>query len=95
MSHHSSKSETHSRSTKPAINHTLPAALKNVPLLTSEEAAYHLKVTPHTLNVWRCTGRYPLPFVKIGRCVRYRLDDIQQFIAQCRYTQQKQHEDDV
>ena len=40
-------------------------------LLTDEEAAKILGVTPGTLQVWRSTGRYKLPFVKVGRNVRY------------------------
>ena len=51
-------------------------------LLTTQEAAHYLKVTSHTLTVWRCTQRYPLPYVKIGRRVRYRLQDLQKFIEQ-------------
>jgi hypothetical protein len=31
-----------------------------------------LYVKPSTLEVWRSTGRYDLPFEKIGRKVRYR-----------------------
>lgn len=30
-----------------------------------------LGVSPGTLSVWRSTGRYSLPFVKVGRNVRY------------------------
>lgn len=33
-------------------------------------------VATSTLAVWRCTGRYDLPFLKIGRNVRYRLGDV-------------------
>jgi hypothetical protein len=40
-------------------------------LLTGDEAAKILDVTPGTLQVWRSTGRYKLPFVKVGRNVRY------------------------
>jgi len=40
-------------------------------LLTGDEAAKILDVTPGTLQVWRSTGRYTLPFVKVGRNVRY------------------------
>lgn len=50
-------------------------------LLTAEQAAELLTVSTGTLNVWRCTGRYKLPFVKIGRCVRYQLADIEAFIV--------------
>ena len=50
------------------------------PLLTPEESANLLRVSPGTLAVWRTTGRYNLPFVKCGGRVRYRLTDIQAFI---------------
>lgn len=49
-------------------------------LLTPEQAAELLTITVGTLGVWRSTRRYPLPFVKIGRSVRYRLGDVQAFI---------------
>jgi hypothetical protein len=35
-----------------------------------------------TLANWRSAGRYPeLRWVKMGRLVRYRLEDIEEFIA--------------
>lgn len=40
-------------------------------LLTDDETAKIVGVTPGTLQVWRSTGRYKLPFVKVGRNVRY------------------------
>ncbi|HHJ39136.1 MAG: excisionase [Methylothermaceae bacteria B42] len=49
-------------------------------LLSPEEAAAILNVAPGTLMVWRCTGRYNLPYVKVGRLVRYRMEDIEAFI---------------
>ena len=45
-------------------------------LLDEKQAAEHLTVSPGTLSVWRSTGRYNLPFVKVGRMVRYRLTDL-------------------
>ena len=45
-------------------------------LLTTDEAASFLGVTPGTLMVWRCVARYRLPFVKIGRTVRYDENDL-------------------
>lgn len=54
----------------------------NQNLLTPTQAADILGVTIGTLAVWRCTARYPLPFVKIGRRVKYRLSDINNFIEQ-------------
>ena len=49
-------------------------------LLTPDDAAKMLGVEPGTLAVWRCTRRYPLPWVKVGRCVRYRPEDVAAFI---------------
>jgi excisionase family DNA binding protein len=49
-------------------------------LLTEDEAAEVLGVTPQTLSVWRCTKRYPLAFIKAGRLVRYRQKDLEKFI---------------
>ena len=45
-------------------------------LLDEKQAAEYLTVSPGTLSVWRSTGRYSLPFVKVGRRVRYRLSDL-------------------
>ena len=41
------------------------------PLLTPAETAGLLGVTVGTLQVWRTTKRYPLPYVKMGRRVMY------------------------
>jgi len=48
--------------------------------LTSTEVANILGVTEGTLAVWRCTKRYCLPFVKIGRKIFYRSEDVQAFV---------------
>lgn len=45
-------------------------------LLDENSAAALLDVSPGTLSVWRSTGRYNLPFLKIGRKVRYRHSDL-------------------
>ena len=50
-------------------------------LLTTQEAAELLDVSPQTLEVWRCTKRYPLAYTKIGRNVRYSRSAILAFIA--------------
>ncbi|WP_418358455.1 helix-turn-helix domain-containing protein [Shewanella basaltis] len=49
-------------------------------LLTPAEVARHLGVTAGTLSVWRCTGRYPLNFIKVGRRVMYRQSDVENFV---------------
>jgi hypothetical protein len=48
--------------------------------LTPSETAAILGIKSETLSVWRCTRRYALPFVKIGKKVFYRGADIQKFI---------------
>ena len=64
--------------------------MRNSDLLTAPEAAELLGVTVGTLSVWRCTGRYSIPFVKIGRSVKYRRDAIERFIESrtCTHTGQ-------
>ncbi len=59
---------------------TLTAPLAN-PLLTPEQAAEYLGVQPQTLNLWRCTGRYSLPFIKCGRLVKYRRADLDAWLT--------------
>lgn len=49
-------------------------------LLTDIQAAEALTTEPTTLAIWRTTGRYSLPYVKIGRLVRYRVGDLKAFI---------------
>jgi len=50
-------------------------------LLTAAEAAKLLRTTPGTLAQWRFHQRYPaLRWVKIGASVRYKENDIRNFI---------------
>jgi hypothetical protein len=42
---------------------------------------YDLGIKAQTLATWATTSRYPLPFVKVGRCVRYRRRDLDAFRA--------------
>ncbi len=51
------------------------------PKLNTEEAAEYLGVAPATLPTWRCTGRYVLPYLKIGRKIYYLKSDLDHFIA--------------
>ncbi|PQO21991.1 DNA-binding protein [Rhodobacteraceae bacterium WD3A24] len=48
-------------------------------LLTPAAVADRLGVSTATLSTWRCTKRYPLAYVKVGRLVRYRLSDVEAF----------------
>lgn len=50
-------------------------------LLDPTEAAAFLGVAgPHVLAVWRSTKRYPIPYIKVGKCVRYAIDDLVAFL---------------
>lgn len=47
----------------------------------TKEAAKLLRVTPGTLNTWRCSGRGPA-YTKMGRHVLYSKDALLEFIRQ-------------
>ena len=50
-------------------------------LLTEGEVAAFLKLTKRALQAWRCRGYGP-PFVRIsGRAIRYRRQDVSQWIG--------------
>jgi len=49
--------------------------------MTPNEVAEYLGVSTETLNVWRCTKRYNLPYIKAGRLVRYRAEDVETFVT--------------
>lgn len=51
-------------------------------LLDDAHAAKILGVAAKTLPVWRSTRRVEIPYVKIGRLVRYRMADLQHFITE-------------
>ena len=49
----------------------MPHPAEQIELLTPAQMARLLGVSVGTLAVWRCTKRYPLPYIKVGRSVRY------------------------
>ena len=49
-------------------------------LRNNVEAAKILGVQPNTLDIWRSTKRYPLPYIKVGRLVRYRQSALDAFL---------------
>jgi hypothetical protein len=51
--------------------------------LPEASAATFIGVSPRTLQKWRVVGGGPL-FIKIGRCVRYAVQDLEIFLAQHR-----------
>ena len=54
-------------------------------LISAEQAADYLDVTTRTLANWRSCGFPNVPFSKIGRCVRYRISDLDAYIAKHSY----------
>ena len=50
------------------------------PLVDEKRATEILGLAAGTLSVWRCTKRYPLAYLKIGRSVRYRIEDLERFM---------------
>jgi excisionase family DNA binding protein len=52
-------------------------------LMTREQAAKYLGLAPQTLAVWAMQKhrmRHQLPFIKVGRLIRYRKVDLDEFI---------------
>lgn len=58
----------------------LPQSEDYSELLTNEEAANYLGITPNSLEVWRCTKRYKLPYIRVGRLIKYRKFDLNNFL---------------
>lgn len=49
-------------------------------LVIPKEAAALLKVPTACLQKWRCTGEQDLPYIKLGRLIRYRMQDLKAFV---------------
>lgn len=60
---------------------TIAPAKTNSPLMTVIQAASYLGLAVSTLNKWRCHGGGPV-FIKMGRAVRYRAEDLDQFLIE-------------
>lgn len=48
----------------------------NEKLLTSKEAADFIVYEENTLASWRCNKTHELPYIKIGHRIRYRKQDL-------------------
>ena len=55
-------------------------------LVTPEQASELLAIPHSSLQKWRSTGENNIPFVKIGRSVRYRTTDLKTYVE--RHTKQ-------
>lgn len=51
-------------------------------LLSRKEAASMLGLQPQTLAKWHSTKRYTLPYIRVGRLVKYKVEDIEAFVIQ-------------
>lgn len=50
-------------------------------LFSNAEAAAYIGVTERTLEVWRCVKRHVIPYIKVGRLVKYRKADLDRWLA--------------
>ena len=62
---------------------TLSAAPDDA-VVDNRQAALFLGLAPETLEVWRSTRRQNIPYIKLGRAVRYLMRDLRQFQDACR-----------
>ena len=56
------------------------SSLDSSPLYDPGKAAAFLGISKETLSVWRCTKRYGLPYIRVGRLIKYRLSDLTNFV---------------
>ena len=53
---------------------------RNENILTTKEAAEFLGLKEKTLRLWRAENKGP-SYIKINRTIRYRRDDLDEFVA--------------
>ena len=51
-------------------------AIAQIELMDNVSSANLIGIKPVTLSTWRSLGRYGIPFVKVGRKVMYRRQDL-------------------
>lgn len=69
---------------KKVLSNTLPKKLLN-----RQETAELLGVSSGTLAAWLYCKRYNLPYIKVGRLVKYDYDDILKFIEKSRHSMEE------
>lgn len=52
----------------------------NDKLLNSQQTSDFLGITKDTLAVWRTTKRYPIPYIKVGHLIKYKLSDLERWL---------------
>ncbi len=79
MKHRTRRQGTHGARPAPQ-----PISVDQRPLVMDEEAAAaKLGVSPRTLQRWRSGGRGPA-YARLGKLPKYRLEDLEAFVAQHR-----------
>jgi len=61
--------------------------MNNPNLLSRKEAAAYIGLQAQTLSVWASTGRYSLAYIKVGRRVFYRREELDNFLINRTVTQ--------
>lgn len=56
------------------------AGLAGDALLDRAEVGALLSMTPRAIAVAMCRGRFPIPVIRLGRRVRFRLSDVRRYI---------------
>ena len=54
----------------------------NTSLMDQKTAATYLGTTVASLNTWRATGKYKIPYVRWGHNISYRKEDLDAWIAE-------------
>lgn len=57
-----------------------PHSYQDHDLLSTHQAAAYLGLNPRTLQIWRTQGGSDLPWIQVGRKVKYRWGDIQEYL---------------
>lgn len=77
----SPEDDHHDKPTGAVRSLQLTATIHHNPnLMCPAAAAAYLGIKESTLAVWRCTKRYPLSFVKVGRLVYYNKTALDAFL---------------
>lgn len=63
------------------------------PLLDQKEACRLLGVSRHTLLELRRRARHPLPYLRVGRLLRFRRGDLEEWARRCAETELEEPSD--
>ncbi|WP_081022067.1 helix-turn-helix domain-containing protein [Pseudomonas coronafaciens] len=66
--------------TASSLQSIVPLSPSDTDLLTPDQVAATLGLSHRTLAAWRSSRRSPLPYVKVGSRVRYRLKDVSNWL---------------